>query len=142
MKVRQEKARSKTFNLSDGQNLFLSVKPNGKKYWYMTYQWTGKQTSISLGVYPTVTLAAARAKRNFYKTKLSQGINPADERIGQLRERDKNMTTEMHYLYSRLNAKDQFLVLEFTRRLTIADGRCETMPEEPRNGIAPTLGAH
>ncbi|WP_413916585.1 Arm DNA-binding domain-containing protein [Candidatus Skiveiella danica] len=41
---------------SDGQGLYLHVKPAGK-YWRMSYRFAGKQKLLSLGVYPAVSLA-------------------------------------------------------------------------------------
>ena len=50
--------------LGDGRGLWLLVKPDGKKYWRLRY-WVGdKERKISLGVYPTVGLKDARAKRD------------------------------------------------------------------------------
>ena len=89
--IKQVKVKPKAFVVSDGQNLILTVKPNGKKYWSMTYLWAGKQTSISLGVYPVVTLEAARKKRNAFKEKIDQGVNPREVRFEQQRERNASM---------------------------------------------------
>ena len=63
--IRQAKAKDKDYKLMDGQGLFLLVKSNGTKIWRFRYrkQLTGKQSDLSLGRYPEVTLAQARAIR-------------------------------------------------------------------------------
>ena len=52
---------------TDGQGLFLHVKPAGK-YWRMSYRFAGKQKTLALGVYPAVSLAKARQKRDQART--------------------------------------------------------------------------
>jgi hypothetical protein len=47
---------------TDGQALYLFVNAAGK-YWRMSYRLHGKQRLLALGVYPAVTLAAARRLR-------------------------------------------------------------------------------
>ena len=48
----------------DGGGLYLHVKESGR-YWRMNYQRpSGKQNTLSLGVYPAVSLAQARVRRD------------------------------------------------------------------------------
>lgn len=48
---------------TDGQGLFLLVKAAGK-YWRLSYRFLGKQKTLALGVYPEVSLAQARQRRD------------------------------------------------------------------------------
>ncbi len=57
------KPKEKAYKLADGGGLYLLVKPNGGKYWRLKYRVAGKEKLLALGVYPEVTLADARAKR-------------------------------------------------------------------------------
>ena len=52
--------REKMYRLRDGGNLFLQVETTGRKWWAFRYSFNGKQRSLSLGVYPDITLARAR----------------------------------------------------------------------------------
>lgn len=61
---------------SDGQGLYLHVKPAGK-YWRMSYRFAGKQKLLSLGVYPAVSLAKARQRRDKARELLAEGIDPS-----------------------------------------------------------------
>ena len=61
---------------SDGGGLYLHVKEAGK-YWRMAYRIHGKQKTLYIGTYPTVTLAQARKARDAAKVQLSQGIDPS-----------------------------------------------------------------
>ncbi len=60
---------------SDGGGLYLHVKATGK-YWRQAYRFAGKQKILSIGVYPAVTLAQARKKRDQARELLAQDIDP------------------------------------------------------------------
>ena len=60
---RNLKPQTKSFKKSDGGGLYLLVKPNGSKHWYLGYRFGGRQKKLSFGAYPVVTLSAARTKR-------------------------------------------------------------------------------
>ena len=63
---------------SDGQGLQLHVFANGGKYWRMAYRFEKKQKTFSIGIYPEVTLAEARVKREEVKKLIRQGIDPIE----------------------------------------------------------------
>lgn len=47
---------------TDGQGMYLLVTSSGK-YWRMDYRFLGKRKTLALGVYPEVSLAKARSRR-------------------------------------------------------------------------------
>lgn len=61
---------------ADGQGMYLLAKASGK-YWRLNYRFEGKHRTLALGVYPEVSLAAARAARTEARAQLAQGIDPA-----------------------------------------------------------------
>ena len=61
---------------TDGQGLFLLVNAAGK-YWRMSYRFTAKQKTIALGVYPAVSLAKARQRRDAARELVADGIDPS-----------------------------------------------------------------
>ena len=65
---------------SDGNGLRLLVKSNGSKYWRMNYRYHNKQKTLAIGVYPDISLKAARTERDKVRLKLLDGIDPASER--------------------------------------------------------------
>ena len=84
------KPRLKLYKLSDYAGLCLRVTPTGGKYWVMRYRFDGKEKDFSLGVYPTVSLLAAREARDEAKKALREGRNPAIERITKRLETNKS----------------------------------------------------
>ena len=61
---------------SDGGGLYLHVTAAGK-YWRMNYRLYGKQKTLSLGVYPSISLAQARRGRDEAKKLIAQSIDPS-----------------------------------------------------------------
>lgn len=61
---------------ADGQGLYLLVTTSGK-YWRLNYRFLGKQKTLALGVYPAVSLAKARKKRDEAREQLADGIDPS-----------------------------------------------------------------
>ena len=61
---------------TDGGGMYLLVKSAGK-YWRMSYRFAGKQKTLSLGVYPAVSLAKARQRRESARELLADGIDPS-----------------------------------------------------------------
>jgi integrase len=65
---------------ADGGGMYLLVKTAGK-YWRMDYRYDGKRKTLTLGVYPDVSLAKARTRRNDARELLADGIDPGQARI-------------------------------------------------------------
>lgn len=79
--VETAKPKDKTYKMADGGGLYLEVSAKGSKYWRMKYRRPSdkKEDRLAFGVWPTVTLAQARAKRDEAKRLLVQGIDPKAE---------------------------------------------------------------
>jgi integrase len=67
----------KPYKRFDGGGLYLEVMPNGSKLWRLKYRYLGAERRLSLGAYPIVSLAEARAGREEIKKLLAQDIDPA-----------------------------------------------------------------
>jgi len=71
------KPRAKTYKLSDGNGMYLEVTPTGSRYWRLKYRFDGKEKRLAFGVYPEVSLAEARDKRDAARKLLAAGIDPS-----------------------------------------------------------------
>ena len=79
--IKSTKPTDKEINLFDGDGLILRISAlakGGKKNWYFRYAVpvSKKRTKMSLGTYPHLTLARARALRDEYLSLLANGIDP------------------------------------------------------------------
>ena len=75
-RCRAAKPADKPQKLFDGNGLFLWVSPTGAKVWRLAYRVAGRQQTMSLGPYPEVSLAEARAKRDEVRATLREGADP------------------------------------------------------------------
>lgn len=75
-KVRSAKADERPVKLSDGGGLHLLVSTSGGRMWRMSYRFGGKQKTLALGRYPSVSLADARNRRDAAKRTLAAGLDP------------------------------------------------------------------
>ena len=79
--------------LTDGQGLHLLVTAAGK-YWRLNYRFNGKQKTLALGVYPAVSLAKARKRRDEARELLADGIDPGQAKIdAKLAKADSEAST-------------------------------------------------
>lgn len=85
------KPKDKPYKLADGGGLYLLVNPNGARYWRLKYRVAGKEKLLALGVYPDVTLADARAKRDEAKRGIAGGIDPSEAKREEKIARELNV---------------------------------------------------
>jgi hypothetical protein len=78
--VRTAKPRDKTYKLFDSGGLYVELTPAGGKRWRWKYRVAGREKLLSMGVYPDVTLAAARARRDDARKLLASGVDPSVHR--------------------------------------------------------------
>ncbi|MBI1348650.1 tyrosine-type recombinase/integrase [bacterium] len=84
--IKKAKPGTSIRKLSDGNGLVLLVYPNGSKYWAFRYRYLGKEKNLSLGIYPTVSLAQARRKLADARNLLSEGQDPSEARKAEKRQ--------------------------------------------------------
>ncbi|MCK1046182.1 tyrosine-type recombinase/integrase [Klebsiella pneumoniae] len=94
IKVRTAKPTDKQYKLTDGSGMHLLVHPNGSRYWRLQYRFGGKQKMLALGVYPEVSLADARARRDEARKLLANGIDPGDKKKNDKVEQEDARTFE------------------------------------------------
>lgn len=75
-KLRNLKTREKAYQEADEDGLFVEVMPGGAKTWRLRYRLAGKQEKITLGEYPTYSLAEARTWRDDCKALAGRGLSP------------------------------------------------------------------
>ncbi|HRF10993.1 MAG TPA: integrase arm-type DNA-binding domain-containing protein [Candidatus Accumulibacter phosphatis] len=80
MQVAKAAPAEKTYKLRDGAGMFLLVDPKGGKYWRMDYRFGGLRKTIALGVFPAVSLQAARKARDLARDRLLSGEDPGEIR--------------------------------------------------------------
>lgn len=85
--IKQSQPKNKPYKLSDAKGLYVEVQPSGAKYWRLKYRFGGKEKRLALGVYPKVTLKAARKACELAKDQLEAGIDPSQAKKAKKAER-------------------------------------------------------
>jgi integrase len=93
--VKNAKPGQSVRKMSDGNGLVLIIHPNGSKYWSYRYRYLGKEKSLSLGVYPEVSLAEARDKLMDARKLVSAGDDPSE--VKKAKKRQKILSAENHF---------------------------------------------
>jgi integrase len=88
------KPKDKAYKLTDGGGLYLLVSPSGGKWWRFDYRCQSKRKTLSMGVYPAISLKDARDRRDEAKKQLANGIDPAMVRKSQKHQQSQPNTFE------------------------------------------------
>jgi len=78
--IRKTQPKDGDSKLFDGGGLFLLIRASGQRGWRFKYRVNGHEKLISLGPYPTVSLAKARLKLRRAKALLLDGVDPSLKR--------------------------------------------------------------
>jgi integrase len=78
--IRTAKPGEKPRKLADEKGLYLLLNSNGSRWWRFDYRFESKRKTLSMGVYPDVSLKDARDKRDEARKLLAQGVDPAEHR--------------------------------------------------------------
>ncbi|MHB8092774.1 MAG: tyrosine-type recombinase/integrase [Syntrophales bacterium] len=89
MQIKKAKPKTTEYKLFDGGGLYLTVTPSGGKLWRLKYRFNDKESRLSLGIYPDVSLADARQRREDARRLLANGVDP-----GAVKKAQKQAQTE------------------------------------------------
>ena len=78
IQVKQAKPEGKPYKLADGKGMYLYVTVKGHRYWRFDYRYGGKRKTLAMGVYPDVSLAVARTKREKARQQIDNDLDPSD----------------------------------------------------------------
>jgi integrase len=85
--VAKAKPAATAYRMTDTRGLYLWVKPTGGKVWRTNYIIAGRKRLLTLGEFPRMSLAEARAARAQVKIDVRAGANPTTERSAARSER-------------------------------------------------------
>ena len=87
--IRKIKPLDKKKRYSDEKGLYLEVTPSGGKFWRLKYRFNGRESTLTIGSYPEISLAQARRARDEARIQLYSNIDPnaiKNERLQQIDE--------------------------------------------------------
>jgi integrase len=78
--IKNAKPKDKPYKMSDARGLYILIRESGK-YFRLDYRYMDKRKTLALGVYPDVSLADARQKRDDARKLLAKAIDPSQHKI-------------------------------------------------------------
>jgi len=78
--IRNAKPAGRLIKLFDERGLFLLISSAGGKWWRFRYRFGGKHKTLSMGVYPDVSLRDARERRDTARKLLANDVDPGEQR--------------------------------------------------------------
>ena len=79
LKIANAKPRQADYKLSDGDGLYLLVRPGGSKLWRYDYRISGRRKTMALGQFPEIGLADARERLRAAREHVANGRDPLAE---------------------------------------------------------------
>lgn len=78
LKIKSLKPRKSRYLLADGQGLYIAVMPTGEKYWYVRSWKNGRESKVSIGKYPDISLKEARDLAHEERSPKAKAVRLAD----------------------------------------------------------------
>lgn len=88
--VRKIKPLDKKKRYSDEKGLYLEVTPSGGKFWRLKYRFNGRESTLTIGSYPEISLAQARRARDEARIQLYNNIDPNTVKNQRLQQMDES----------------------------------------------------
>ncbi|PWD66551.1 tyrosine-type recombinase/integrase [Pectobacterium parmentieri] len=85
--------------LSDSNGLNVRISATGKITFFYRYRWKGREVQLSIGEYPSMTIAQARERRHILRGWLNDGSDPREMIQLERRNSDQAMTVNDAFNY-------------------------------------------
>jgi integrase len=92
--IKQAEEAGKPQTVNDGGGLLMIARPEGVGWWRLRYWMATRENRLSLGVYPEVTLAMARQRRDEAKRQIAEGVDPSEARKAGKAAQEQARTVE------------------------------------------------
>lgn len=87
--VRKIKPLEKKKRYADEKGLYLEVTPSGGRFWRLKYRFNGRESTLTIGSYPEISLAQARRTRDEARIQLYKNIDPNAIKNDRLQQTDE-----------------------------------------------------
>ena len=89
--VRKIKPLEKKKRYADEKGLYLEVTPSGGRFWRLKYRFNGRESTLTIGSYPEISLAQARRARDEARIQLYNNIDPNALKMQRLQQTDESI---------------------------------------------------
>ena len=126
--IKKAKLTDKPYKLADEKGLYLLVNAAGK-YWRLNYRFGGKRKTLALGVYPDVSLARAREKRDDARKLLASDVDPGAVKKAVKTQRTESAANSFETIARQWYAKAYADRAESTREKTMTRLEQDVFPQ-------------
>lgn len=88
--VRKIKPLDRKKRYSDEKGLYLEVTPSSGRFWRLKYRFNGRESTLTIGSYPEISLAQARRARDEARIQLYNNIDPNAVKNQRLQQMDES----------------------------------------------------
>lgn len=85
--------------ISDAHGLIVRLSTLGSITLFYHYRWNGKAAQITIGDYPTTTLARARERRQQFRAWLAEGLDPRRQVVLEKQKKVEALTVKEAFDY-------------------------------------------
>lgn len=117
--VRKIKPIDKKKRYSDEKGLYLEVTPSGGRFWRLKYRFNGRESTLTIGSYPEVSLAQARRVRDEARIQLYNNIDPNAAKNQRLDKTDTNKLFKVLAMEWMQDRKDAITEGTYLRDLSV-----------------------
>lgn len=122
--IRNSKPTDKAFKLYDEKGLYMIINPNGGKWWRFKYRFNDKEKTLSLGTYPEIKLAGARARRDEARELVANDVDPSVSRKAEKQAKSGNILNSFEviareWLTTKMKGKSEGYQLNVLRRFEL-----------------------
>ncbi|WP_284084955.1 tyrosine-type recombinase/integrase [Acinetobacter haemolyticus] len=117
--VRKIKPIDKKKRYSDEKGLYLEVTPSGGRFWRLKYRFNRRESTLTIGSYPEVSLAQARRVRDEARIQLYNNIDPNAAKNQRLDKTDKNKLFKVLAMEWMQDRKDAITEGTYLRDLSV-----------------------
>ncbi|MDD5126216.1 integrase arm-type DNA-binding domain-containing protein [Methylovulum sp.] len=78
--VSTAKKEGRVIKAPDGGGLYFVAEPERSSWWRFDYRINGKQKTLSVGLYPEISVPEARARRSELREQVANAIDPSEQR--------------------------------------------------------------
>lgn len=117
--VRKIKPIDKKKRYSDEKGLYLEVTPSGGRFWRLKYRFNGRESTLTIGSYPEISLAQARRVRDEARIQLYNNIDPNAAKNQRLDQTDKNKLFKVLAMEWMQDRKDAITEGTYLRDLSV-----------------------
>lgn len=89
--IRKIKPLKKRKRYSDEKSLYLEVTPAGGRFWRYKYRFNGRESTLTIGSHPEISLAQARRARDEARIQLYKNIDPNAVKNERLQQADESL---------------------------------------------------